>query len=341
MAHTGRYGNALTIYNADGNGSSPGVRMTYQGRNLTNKTDPENLPNSAYYSAWFFIPEHVSVGQQSGWNIFQWKTGYFNGTQRTARALYWHDLDDYGNELYLELFTRVNSSGTWVSGWADNIAVSPIPVPIGQWFHLESYYKWDSTGNGRVTSWLDGVKIWDIGGLTTEFDWPYNVYKREWTVNNYARETTPTTHTLYVDDAAVSTTRLGPVSASGNTGTTGKATCAGLEATIVGTAGNDVLNGTSGRDIIAGLAGNDVIRGRGGNDVICGGRGRDTIAAGAGNDTARGGPGRDTIYGEDGDDLIVAKPGDDSIFGGTGRDRCHGGAGTDTASGCESERSIP
>jgi hypothetical protein len=207
MAHSGQFANALTIHDADGNGSSPGVRMTYQGRGLADKTDPANLPTAAFYSAWYFIPEHVTV---SWWNIFQWKTGYDDGSGRTARALYWQDLDDYGDELYLELQTRVNGNGEWVKGWSNTLAVSPTPIPIGQWFHLESYYVWDTTGNGRITTWLDGVQIWDVGGLTTEFDWPFDVYKREWAINNYAADTTPSTHTIYVDDAAISYSRLGP-----------------------------------------------------------------------------------------------------------------------------------
>ncbi len=207
IAHTGQYANALTIYDANDSGSSPGVRMTYQGRGAADKTDPVNLPTSAYYSAWYFIPEYVSA---SWWNIFQWKAGYDDGSGRTTRPLYWFDLDDYGDELFLEVHTRVNSAGEWVQGWSDTIAVAPSPVPIGQWFHLESYYLWDVAGNGRITTWLDGARIWDIGGITTEFNWSFDIYKREWTINNYANNTTPSTHTIYVDDAAISYSRLGP-----------------------------------------------------------------------------------------------------------------------------------
>lgn len=44
--------------------------------------------------------------------------------------------------------------------------------------------------------------------------------------------------------------------------------CDGLAATILGSAGRDVLVGISGDDLIVGIDGNDVIRGLGGNDVI-------------------------------------------------------------------------
>lgn len=205
-SHAGDHANALTIIDADGNGASPGVRMTYQGRDRAASTDPDNLPTEAYYSAWYLVPEFVSV---DWWNIFQWKTGYDDGSGRTARALYWHDIDDYGDELFLELQTRVTEEGAWVEGWATTLARSPVPIPVGEWFHLESYYRWDPNGNGQITTWLDGVEIWDVAGLTTEFEWPFDVYKREWTINNYANNTEPATHTIYIDDAAVSLSRVG------------------------------------------------------------------------------------------------------------------------------------
>jgi len=71
-------------------------------------------------------------------------------------------------------------------------------------------------------------------------------------------------------------------------------TCAGLRATIVGTARSDVIRGTARADVIVGLGGDDRIYGLGGNDVICGGAGDDFIDGGGGNDRAIGGVGRNT-----------------------------------------------
>jgi len=93
--------------------------------------------------------------------------------------------------------------------------------------------------------------------------------------------------------------------------------CAGLDATIVGTRGDDVLEGTAGRDVIAGLAGDDKIRGAAGDDVICGGFGTDRLSGDEGNDRLYGernglrpspdGP-DDTIG-----DLLEGGPGDDLL----------------------------
>ena len=102
-------------------------------------------------------------------------------------------------------------------------------------------------------------------------------------------------------------------------------TCLGRVATIVGTAGDDVLDGTSGRDVIVGLAGDDVIRGQGSNDVICGGGGADTIDGGKGDDRLAGGKGDDTIKGKTGRDRILGGMGDDTLLGHRGDDRIRQG----------------
>ncbi len=62
------------------------------------------------------------------------------------------------------------------------------------------------------------------------------------------------------------------------------ATCSGAGATIVGTAGADVINGTAGADVIAAGDGDDRINGLAGDDLVCGGDGTDTIDGGDGND---------------------------------------------------------
>jgi Ca2+-binding RTX toxin-like protein len=71
--------------------------------------------------------------------------------------------------------------------------------------------------------------------------------------------------------------------------------------TLIGTAGDDVLNGTVGDDVIAGLGGDDVIVGREGHDLICGGDGNDRITAGPGLFES------DVVSGDPGDDLVVVR----------------------------------
>jgi Ca2+-binding RTX toxin-like protein len=101
--------------------------------------------------------------------------------------------------------------------------------------------------------------------------------------------------------------------------------CDGVEATIIGSRGADVLKGTSGRDVIQGLGGGDRLSGAGGRDLICGA---------AGPDTLKGGKGRDVLIGGSGNDVLHGGKSVDVVFGGSPhapsarpdvRDRCPGG----------------
>ena len=106
--------------------------------------------------------------------------------------------------------------------------------------------------------------------------------------------------------------------------------CHGVKATLVGTAGKDVITGTAGRDVVVAMGSNDRIRTLGGNDLIC---------AGAGNDIVDGGSGNDVIYGDDGDDQLAGGAGNDTLIGGKGaRDTLDGGRGRDTCRDSASSR---
>ncbi|MGI9602242.1 MAG: hypothetical protein ACR2QE_10180 [Acidimicrobiales bacterium] len=115
-------------------------------------------------------------------------------------------------------------------------------------------------------------------------------------------------------------------------------TCGGQPATLVGTAGNDVIVGTARTDVIVTLGGDDTVSGLAGDDLICVGGGDDRVNAGAGADRVWGGPGDDVLitgigddraFGQDGDDQLSTKAGDDVLRGGAGNDRLIAGDGDD------------
>jgi Ca2+-binding RTX toxin-like protein len=116
--------------------------------------------------------------------------------------------------------------------------------------------------------------------------------------------------------------------------------CRGLDATLVGTPDDDVLEGTAGRDVIFAGAGDDRIRARAGKDVVCGADGADRI---------RGGKRRDVLVGGAGPDRLFGGPGRDLLIGGTpgagvpniDSDRCVGGRGRDSSEGCGRVGSTP
>ncbi|GAA2359792.1 calcium-binding protein [Nonomuraea africana] len=96
--------------------------------------------------------------------------------------------------------------------------------------------------------------------------------------------------------------------------------CAGRPATVVGTAGRDLLTGTDGADVVAALGGDDLVRALDGDDVVCGGDGDDVVLAGDGADEVHGEAGRDVLNGQRGDDLLSGGPGHDVLVGGPGHD---------------------
>ena len=148
-----------------------------------------------------------------------------------------------------------------------------------------------------------------------------------------------------------------------------KPSCSGVltafRATIVGTAGDDILPGTDGIDIIHGLGGDDTIHGLGSGDFICGGTGADQLSGVDGNDLLsgqdgddilNGGAGADILFGgnlevgnnqlngDGGNDTIVGGRGDDTLDGGRGNnDTCNGGPEItgDTQINCETIKNIP
>ena len=124
---------------------------------------------------------------------------------------------------------------------------------------------------------------------------------------------------------------------------TKKPTCAGRQATIVGTPAANVLRGTAHRDVVVARGDTDFIVTYGGKDVVCAGGGNDLIKAGGQGDLVFGGRGKDKLLGMRGDDklrggpgrdLLKGGPGDDRLIGGPGSDRCIGGPGGDVFRFC-------
>jgi Ca2+-binding RTX toxin-like protein len=106
--------------------------------------------------------------------------------------------------------------------------------------------------------------------------------------------------------------------------------CGGKRATIVGTAGDDVIQGTEKADVIWAGPGDDTVYGGLGNDVVCGGAGDDLIHGGRGNDWLDGDAGTDRAFGDLGDDHVGGGSGDrDEVSGGLGIDTVNGGSGNE------------
>ena len=98
--------------------------------------------------------------------------------------------------------------------------------------------------------------------------------------------------------------------------------CQGHAATIIGTAGADMIFGTDGDDVIMTFGGDDIIDAGDGKDIICSGFGNDQINAGNGKDIVEAGEGNDLVWGGNGKDQLDGGPGSDTLDAGRGNDTC-------------------
>jgi hypothetical protein len=78
------------------------------------------------------------------------------------------------------------------------------PVPVGQWFQVEAFFRNASDATGRLSVWLDGNLVADFGKATGAPGWV------GWRLGNMGLDLDPKTVTVYVDDCALSRVRVGP-----------------------------------------------------------------------------------------------------------------------------------
>ncbi|MGA7745214.1 MAG: hypothetical protein WBP56_23025 [Polyangia bacterium] len=182
--HSGNFAAKLTVSGTADNTQGNGAGMVQNG----------GLPTQAYYSAWYYLPQSVSVGTY--WVIMKFR-------MRTV-------LDDPTTEA--ELFD-VNFQNPSVGAMSlrlydhrsgDRTLDVPNPVvSVGAWFQLEAFYRDAADATGRLTLWLNGVQILDLPGATGPTAWV------AWDVVSVGDDLTPDTAIIYVDDCAISQSRVG------------------------------------------------------------------------------------------------------------------------------------
>jgi hypothetical protein len=183
QAHGGHYSIKLV--------NPTGWEQDYDGPELYRVLGAQS---DAYYSAWFFLPE-----------------AYRLEPQLTLMRLRSRDVDGdkpfNGEELQL----RSLSSGGYVlqvfsnnNGFLLEPIANPAPhVEAGRWFQLEARFEPQSSGRLRV--WLDGTLAYDLsdrpGAIGAEMVLG---------VCNVAEVAAPAPVVLFVDDVAVSYSRVSP-----------------------------------------------------------------------------------------------------------------------------------
>lgn len=168
-------------------GATPGVRLAYH----------TYLPDSAYYSAWYYLPSHV----RTSWlNLMQWKQRQVAGGPTYVTAFV--RLQGDASVMQLSLSYKIGASGENDPA-GHELAGNVMPVPVGEWFEIRTYYRWSKSATGRMAAWLNDVLMWDVNSVQTQYAWPDVAAGRQWAVNNYAADVNPNPCALYVDDCKV------------------------------------------------------------------------------------------------------------------------------------------
>jgi hypothetical protein len=146
------------------------------------------LPQAAYYGAWYYVP--APAFNAGNWNLF-----HFRGGSSTVQALT-HGLWDVS-------LVNDPDAGNDTSVY-DFFTMQPLEagpaIPIGQWFHLEVYFKRSDAGAGEFTVYRDQQIVFRQTGITTD-----DSLVGSWHVGNLATSIFPPVSTIYVDDVTIDT----------------------------------------------------------------------------------------------------------------------------------------
>lgn len=198
VAHTGKYSAKMSI------------QSWFHHSGCRTNRDPEIRGGEPYYySAWFYFPENYQI---KGWsNIFQFKakrTDKKGGSQlfwalrlanRNNGAMYFRLNWDQANEYS----GPTAQDGVFKGIFYDQDLKN---VEANQWIHVEMFLRQSSDFDGQIIVWQDGVEIYNVKNVRTKMPEGIN----SWSVNSYGSDIFPNPFTVYVDDAVVSTQRIGP-----------------------------------------------------------------------------------------------------------------------------------
>jgi hypothetical protein len=182
-AHSGKY--AVKLSNA--------AVSTYEDVRLWRI---DQYPQAAYYSAWYYLPRAYQTTDD--WTIMQLRVP--------------PGADGGAPSLLLDVDLRSLPGGNLILSVYDHRpqylrAATPdpaVPVPIGGWFQVQAFFDYSSGAEGRFALWLDDHLLYD---LSRPFNLPGSVY---FTVCSVTQALSPPDSVIYLDDAAVSSTRVGP-----------------------------------------------------------------------------------------------------------------------------------
>lgn len=169
---------------------------------------PDAYPDGLYMAAWLLIPRFVRVN--GWWQVWQYKVRAPSG----ASVAVSHSLQIVNprpNALCFQWTYKLGEDLGIRGPYAHDDAsvkrlLATADLPIGRWFHVESYIRPSADYTGRSTVWQDGMQLFDLDQIVTL---PPD-HRQSWSVNHYGEQLSPARSHLYVDDVVHSTERIGP-----------------------------------------------------------------------------------------------------------------------------------
>lgn len=194
-AHTGNFALRQTI-----NTSSESGCRQFRYEEIRDNVEPSGL----YFSAWLYAPVRATVSG-SFWNVFQFKTKNSSGSfNEVAWALDIVNRTSSG-AMYLRprwkgLFPGPQASdGTSRKTYENQLDLQP-----GRWTRIEAFLRQSAGYTGRFTFWQDSQLVLDIPSSRTLYD---SGSDNRWSLNNYSDGLSPSSMSLFWDDATISRTR--------------------------------------------------------------------------------------------------------------------------------------
>ena len=179
VAHSGHYSAEMTI---DSRIGEPQAVRLFRWR---------ESPAEAYFGVWYLFPNVYSPA--SWWNVSQFLS---DGPEDQATMWVLNVGNRPTGEMFLYLFDWQQKK-TYSQDLAN--------IPVGNWTHVEVFYRRSTGDAGRITLWQDGIQLFDLQGVQTA-----NSDLVKWSVDNYTDEITPSPATIYADDLEISTERVTP-----------------------------------------------------------------------------------------------------------------------------------
>lgn len=141
-----RSGRFAAAFSVTGNASRDalGARCVMQGA----------LPESAYYGAWYYIPEYRENSQD--WNLLHFE-GWIGSTQR---RLWDVSIESNDGELTLYLWDFIRS-----------MRLPPtrrVSLPIGAWVHVEFFLRRSADADGEIALYQNDEVLFEDDGLVTD-----------------------------------------------------------------------------------------------------------------------------------------------------------------------------